>query len=292
MTKKAGPELKKTEALEYSENRGVIKDDSLPELARFAQAIRMDDGLVSEDQEDYDRLSAQVALLYFARPNTLFNARGAFYVVFEGRRRGIYADWNMANDTTMDEADGAALLSMPSSRDSASHHVSSSSNTRTVPVACPPTLHAAPSPSRLSHPTCTQPSASSMPTRIANSMRTHPSAQPTPSRMDRSTRTSVMPIALPLRPNSRDTPVQTAAFSPSRGAPQSTSGSEGLVHREPQWFIVTSSSELAVFSDRVSADRRALEHDDLHQLQQYCRTASMASMLDIVEEWAGDHGGS
>ncbi|KAF7341863.1 hypothetical protein MSAN_02041900 [Mycena sanguinolenta] len=38
---------------------------------------------------------------YFAPPNAPFNSRGVFWVVFEGCQRGIYAEWNMANEATI-----------------------------------------------------------------------------------------------------------------------------------------------------------------------------------------------
>ncbi|KAJ6480911.1 hypothetical protein C8R45DRAFT_932823 [Mycena sanguinolenta] len=211
--------------------------NSVSQLTHLTQAIRINDAVIADDREGYDRLSAQVATMYFSPPQADFNAQGVFWVVFEGRQRGIYGDCP-----------------------------SSSSNRRTPHVVTSPAFNAR-------TPAATQPRIST-----STNVRASPVTRPRTQRD-------------PLTPSRISTSVPTQSAAPpaytsvtTMAVPRSTSGPEDFVAPAFEWFIVASSLEIAVFRDRAAAECRASEHEDAQQLTRYCRTASMAAMLRLVEQ--------
>ncbi|KAJ6493158.1 hypothetical protein C8R45DRAFT_927947 [Mycena sanguinolenta] len=279
--------------------------NSVSQLTHLTQAIRINDAVIADDREGYDRLSAQVATMYFSPPQADFNAQGVFWVVFEGRQRGIYGDWGMANAAIMgvsgnshkkirgwdmavealtkhlwdqgfrpDESDLPPAQStsvrhefVTNLRTRAPHtSPSSSSNRRTPHVVTSPAFNAR-------TPAATQPRIST-----STNVRASPVTRPRTQRD-------------PLTPSRISTSVPTQSAAPpaytsvtTMAVPRSTSGPEDFMAPAFEWFIVASSLEIAVFRDRAAAECRASEHEDAQQLTRYCRTASMAAMLRLIEQ--------
>ncbi|KAF7349550.1 hypothetical protein MSAN_01745500 [Mycena sanguinolenta] len=282
--------------------------DAVSELTRLTQSIAVDDALDDEDRAAFQQLAAETAQLYFAAPDTLFNPRASFWVVFEGRQRGIFADWGMANEVIFGFSGNSHrkirgwnaavqvltqhLWDLGFRADESPQPVPSArlttSNSLRAQLVAPPTRSRVANPSRPGPPNParvvnTQSVAPPTPSRVADSSRTQPTAPPP--------YISVTPVSLPpalisnLRPPTRPSPrmpVQTA----------DTPVAEALVQRGLDWYVVASSSEITVFYDQHAAERRALDHQDNQDLLRYCRTPRMGSMLDVIEQWAWDHGGT
>ncbi|KAF7358744.1 hypothetical protein MSAN_01213400 [Mycena sanguinolenta] len=291
--------------------------DAVSELTRLTRSIAVDDGLEDEDQDAFQRLSAETAQLYFAAPGAQFNPRAWFWVVFEGRQRGIFADWSMANEVIFGfsgnshrkirgwEAAVQVLtqhlwdLGFRAEESPRPSTPSSSRRTTSSTQATAPST-----PSRAAKFARTQLAAPPTPSRAANCSRTQPAALPTPSRAA-SSRTQPGVPSPPFRAANPSHTMPRVPPKPSRAAnslPNSSSPTQRTaplayetvtpVSPELDLYVVAGGSEIAVFCDRGAAERRALEYQDHQDLHCYFRTARLGAMLDAVEKWAWDNAGN